>query len=513
MTLNTRPSTLPTVWLRLVVASLCVLLLASAGWTRWADREHRIAKAEGDAGILARSLARHAADLFLIADLMSSDLADAAQAASADADPDRTVDLRVRHELARFPLVRSLEAYDAEGKRLTRPKPGLSEWAEIAEAPFFLERRFSPGSGLVVGDPVQAANGEGWIIPLSRRWNKADGSFGGVVVASISSQALAVFYHEFDVDGHAGISLMTETGTLLARYPFAPERIGRLRGLSASLDDVRLQERGTLRLPSPIDGVWRIQAYQHVGNLPLVVFAGLSYETILAGWLPSTFLVATGTVCLVVLLVGGCFFLERYLASNRSATVEMQHLAVTDALTGLGNRRAFDDACKEEWERAAAAGQAVSLLLLDVDHFKSFNDTYGHPAGDACLRRIAQTLGTTVFGVLGRLARYGGEEFALLLIDVTPSVALLLADHVRIAVRNLELPHRGNLEGVATVSIGVASIVPREAGADGLAQLVKAADEALYRAKAEGRNCVRQAPLPTAARPDEPAPLVVADAA
>ncbi|MET0257636.1 MAG: sensor domain-containing diguanylate cyclase [Methylobacterium sp.] len=503
MTLTTRSSISPIVWLRLGVAALCVLLAASAGWTRWIDREQRFAKAEGDASILARSLAHHATDLFLIGGLISAELADAAEAASAASPSTPTLELRGPHELARLPLIRSLEAFDADGRSLTPPKPGLSAWTGIAEEPFFLERRFFPGTDLRIAEPVQGPGGEGWVIPITRRWNMADGSFGGVVVARISSQALAGFYHDFDADGHAGISLLTDSGTLLARYPLAPERIGRLSGTLKSLDGVRLVEKGTFRRPSPIDGVWRILAFQHVDGLPLVVLVGIGYETALAGWWPATLLVGLGTLFLAMLLLGACLVLERYLASNRSATVEMQHLAVTDALTGLGNRRAFDEACSLEWDKAAAMGQTLSMLLIDVDHFKSFNDTYGHPAGDVCLRRIAQTLETTVFGVVGRLARYGGEEFALLLVDVTPSVAVLLADHLRVAIQNLDLAHEGNETGVATVSVGVAAIDPREAGSGGLAKLVKAADEALYRAKAEGRNCVREA-VKAVARPGVP---------
>jgi diguanylate cyclase (GGDEF)-like protein len=170
-------------------------------------------------------------------------------------------------------------------------------------------------------------------------------------------------------------------------------------------------------------------------------------------------------------------------ATSKRALLE---LALTDALTGLANRRAFDETLAVEWRRAARAGATLGLLMIDIDYFKRFNDTYGHVAGDACLSTIARAIAACVKrpGDLG--ARYGGEEFAIVLCDTDAAGAMDVAKAVCDAVRALELPNRASSLGYVTVSAGAAALSP-VAGGDPQ-QIVAAADERLYAAKSGGRN-------------------------
>lgn len=183
----------------------------------------------------------------------------------------------------------------------------------------------------------------------------------------------------------------------------------------------------------------------------------------------------------------------RDVTDRKLAEEQLSHLALVDGLTGLGNRRAFDDALEREWKRTVRTGDPLSLAMLDVDHFKRFNDTYGHLAGDRCLRAIA----TAVRGEAKRpgdvVARYGGEEIAVLLPETDAAGAERLANRMCRAVAELRVPHSGNPEGaeVVTISGGVSTAM---AGAESMMRmpdgLVFAADSALYRAKSEGRNRV-----------------------
>ncbi|WP_419899079.1 GGDEF domain-containing protein [Roseomonas sp. USHLN139] len=176
------------------------------------------------------------------------------------------------------------------------------------------------------------------------------------------------------------------------------------------------------------------------------------------------------------------------------ALENMEEMATTDALTGLANRRRFEEAMAVEWRRCAREGQPLSLLVLDADNFKRYNDRYGHPAGDTCLRMVADCLGATARRPGDIAARQGGEEFALLMPKTDGEGAALLAERVRAAVAARALPHAGNQPaGIVTISLGVATAYPSpqqdEPGArSGADALLSAADSALYAAKMGGRN-------------------------
>ena len=167
-------------------------------------------------------------------------------------------------------------------------------------------------------------------------------------------------------------------------------------------------------------------------------------------------------------------------------------LAMTDGLTGLANRRAFDQNLQQEWQRTLRDGIKMSLLLLDLDHFKRFNDYYGHQVGDDCLRSVAVAIKEAVRRPGDMVARYGGEEIAIILADTDANGAFQVAEQVLSAIGGLRLPHLANPEGGGrvTASIGVATAICRMGATLKLPEaLLTAADAALYKAKQNGRNC------------------------
>ena len=172
-----------------------------------------------------------------------------------------------------------------------------------------------------------------------------------------------------------------------------------------------------------------------------------------------------------------------------NTTNQLKHLVRTDGLTELLNRRAFDEAIESEIRRSARAGTALSLLLVDVDRFKAYNDCYGHPAGDECLRQVSFHLKESLKRPADIAARYGGEEFTAILPDTDEDGAYLVAEGFRRALADARLPHEASERGYVTASVGVATYMPDNLHRDAL-ELVRTADEALYSAKAAGRDRV-----------------------
>jgi diguanylate cyclase (GGDEF)-like protein len=261
----------------------------------------------------------------------------------------------------------------------------------------------------------------------------------------------------------------------------------------------------------PIAAMAAIGQTEILVMLPLLVlgpffFLGLPYRTALVAVVPAAasfvvsgivfelplaILLRTSTFLAVATVA--CAMAARHL-ELRSRTSFLQgrliaELAEHDALTGAKNRRVLDEHLSRLWQQSIKDRRAMAVLLIDVDHFKAFNDLYGHQAGDQALCQIAKSLQDIVRRPLDLLARYGGEEFAAILYDVDGKQARDIAEQMRLAVMNLGIAHRGSRNyGKVTISIGVAAIEPREERKPrGALQL---ADEALYTAKSEGRNRV-----------------------
>ena len=181
---------------------------------------------------------------------------------------------------------------------------------------------------------------------------------------------------------------------------------------------------------------------------------------------------------------------ERKLAERKlqDAYNAVEALVATDSLTGLANRRRFDQVLNSEWRRGLRDHAPLSLLMIDADLFKSYNDTYGHPRGDSCLKQIAEAALDVIARPGDLVARFGGEEFAVILPNTHGEGALRLGKEICEAMAGRRLPHIGNPIGFVTVSVGCATIVPAFGGH--AVNLIELADEALYAAKHAGRNRV-----------------------
>ena len=175
----------------------------------------------------------------------------------------------------------------------------------------------------------------------------------------------------------------------------------------------------------------------------------------------------------------------------QQANQQLKQLAILDGLTGVANRRYFDQALNNEWNRLAREEKPLSLILCDIDYFKVYNDTYGHPEGDSCLKKVANILQRATKRAADLVARYGGEEFAVILPDTNHRGALFVAENIRQKLNKQKIPHpASSVSPYLTISIGIATTIPTSGQT--ASKLLKTTDSALYQAKKQGRNQIVQ---------------------
>jgi two-component system chemotaxis family response regulator WspR len=168
----------------------------------------------------------------------------------------------------------------------------------------------------------------------------------------------------------------------------------------------------------------------------------------------------------------------------------LQKLSALDGLTGIANRRSFDETLKKEWNRAMRNEKSIGLIMIDIDFFKLYNDHYGHQGGDDCLKRIAECLGESIHRETDFVARYGGEEFSAILPDTDLEGSIKVAEEMRLAINDLRVEHaKSKVSDIVSISSGVSAVVPLQGTAPEV--LVSAADQALYKAKESGRDMVK----------------------
>lgn len=360
--------------------------------------------------------------------------------------------------------------------------------ANLADHDFFQVHRARSDAGLFISPPWITQEGE-YLISLSRRISNGDGSFAGVVAGSMRLSYFHNLFRKLNFGAGDSMVLFNTDGTILMRTPFEIERIGQNIKNSQTFRLLPRQQSGSYTSKSIVDHVNRLYVFQQVGNRPLVIAEGLALDGIYADWWQQLWL--TG---IVVTALGGfsivlMFYLLAALKRRAAAEGQLAHLASTDALTGLANRRRLDDTLDGEWRRGLRAKASVSLLMIDVDHFKAFNDTYGHQAGDAVLATVGRCIAGSTKRATDLGARYGGEEFSVLLPGIGKAGALEVAEQIR---AKLTAAREAEPE-LPTVSIGLSCLVPDHERTS--RDLLKAADLALYQAKREGRDRVIVSPI------------------
>jgi diguanylate cyclase (GGDEF)-like protein len=236
---------------------------------------------------------------------------------------------------------------------------------------------------------------------------------------------------------------------------------------------------GSLSSSLSPDGVDRLYVWRG-GTSPFVVLVGKPWTDILGLWHREALQIGIIMLGLILFGAAGTLFVVREMKQRAAAEEKLEELAMTDALTGLRNRRKFDSVIQAEWRRALRQHTPLAILMVDADHFKAYNDRFGHQAGDQVLVGIAICISDSARRGEDCAARYGGEEFAVLLPGLSTAEAAMLAESIRLKVE------RWSGDPATTVSVGIASMTPVVTME--WSSLVEAADKALYLAKRNGRN-------------------------
>lgn len=355
----------------------------------------------------------------------------------------------------------------------------------LAQADLFRVHQSNSDVERFISQPWVADDGE-YLLSISRRITGPDGAFEGVVVGNMRLNYFEGLFRNVHLNNGDVLTLMLHEGTVVMRAPFDRALIGRNLRLSQFYRHYAGTKSGSFTGTATLDGVERIYVYQQVGDDPLTMISGLSVDAMYAKWWKEAIRIGLMMLALCITNVALLLFLARELRRRNSAERRLQVLASTDALTGLGNRRQFDTEIEREWRRAARTQSPVSLVLIDADSFKAYNDRHGHQAGDVALAAIAECIARELQrgGDIG--VRYGGEEFAVLLPGDPAEGAFKVAEAIRANVLALRADQAGRDDKTPTISLGVASMIP-EAGLSPR-DLVNAADAALYEAKHRGRN-------------------------
>lgn len=598
------------------VVLTCVAILGVSGWREWAARDAVLKGAETEMANVARSLTQHAEDSL---DLLDSGVVGVVSRLEMDgAGPVTIAKLRNVLDARKKAVerVHSLAIIDDQGNWLTSPGTIASTLSDDA---FFRYHQLSPKREAYIGRPVKSLVDGEWVVTLSRRFNKPDGSFGGVVLAAIGSRYLSHFYEQFEIGRNSSVTLMYGDGMIIARNPNNEKFVGRSVGDAPLFRDASLQRpSGAYHFKSLLDGAERVSFFKRSSRYPLVLLATVDRDELLAPWRGAAISRMLYVVALVMLIavigallvrqlqrgqrmaaaliekeahfrllaegssdmvtriglderlryvspssnrvvgwrpnqligtdalagihpedrphvqaivdamkrgdtdearvtyrnvhrqnsevwlestmrvtrkdngnVDGVVAISRDISEQKELETRLETLAIEDSLTGLANRRRFDERLNEEWARAYRDRSSLGLLMIDVDHFKAYNDEYGHPAGDACLRVVAMIIAAEMQRVGDLAARYGGEEFAMLLPNTDAAGCARIGERIRSAVHDAGLVHASSPAApCVTVSVGGAVCRPSFERTAGAGSLVEAADRALYAAKDAGRDAL-----------------------
>lgn len=360
--------------------------------------------------------------------------------------------------------------------------------ANYADRDYFQAHKSRADLGLFVGPPLVSRLTGARMIPFSRRISKSDGSFGGVVLATMKLSYFSGLFDRLGLGAEGVILLFHLDGSRIMRHPYLEADLGVNVAGMANFDRFVKEVSGSFVSISARDGVERHYTFTRVSDLPLILTIAVGIDDIEAAWRAKAAVISAIVLILCGLTISLSLLFGRELRRRTAVQAELTLLSHTDPLTGLPNRRQFDEMFAQASASAHRCGTSLSLLVVDADHFKRFNDRYGHAVGDEVLKGLAGCLSASVHRPNDLVCRVGGEEFVLLLPDTDRGGAVRIAENVHAKVSMLAVTSAGIEAGSVTVSIGLATVETNRPKLVTPTDLYAFADAALYEAKAKGRN-------------------------
>ncbi|MDD0975200.1 sensor domain-containing diguanylate cyclase [Pseudomonas fontis] len=376
---------------------------------------------------------------------------------------------------------------DKDGNVVADSSSAIPRTANFADTKVFQGHRDNADLGMVISPPFKARlGGLDWCISFSRRIDGPNGEFAGVAAGALRLGYFSELFERLDIGRDSSVNLMNTDGVLLARHPTYKNDplIGGNFANKPNFQRVLAEGDGSFTSKSSLDGKHRLYTFSRVSDLPLVVVVALSTDDVYSSWRRTALVVSVATSLLCIAILWLTLALGRELRRRHSAEQNLAELAATDSLTGLANRRQLDQVLRREWSRAQRNSRPLAVLMVDVDHFKAFNERHGHAGGDVVLRQVAAAISRSIRRPADLAARYGGEEFLVVLPETELKGAQTLSERIRSSIE--ALPPFGQDSQPVTVSIGIGLHEPGVH--EDLAAVLGDADEALYRAKANGRN-------------------------
>ena len=486
------------------MTALLLAGVAASSWTLTRSWDRAVEDMERNAINLSVSQARQAEDTFLQAELTLRDIRRTIPSDNISTLNASRFDVLLADLKERLPQLHGLFIYDAQGNMKATALGRFPPISNSSDREYFIYHQRNRHSNIHIGRVITSRSTGDLVIPVSMRISDSAGGFAGVVLATIRVDYFRHFYSYFELENRDLLALLITDGTALYVRPFPDDVIN--RNLSASplfTRELAKKDRGNATWISALDHVERIFGFARVERYPLVVAAGYDKPALWSRWLKDSLpdLVLNAMLLLGTLLMGTIVFRQvRMNVRNQTELAELrdeltsinhtlQLMALADGLTGLANRRQFDLFLNQSLKASSLSKKPLSLVMLDIDFFKRYNDFYGHVAGDNCLRTVGEIIQKLKLRNADLIARYGGEEFAIILPDTGPEAALFVARQAVAAVRNAKIPHgeSGATNKVVTLSAGCFSLIG-SGSEDDVIRLKEGADKALYMAKIQGRD-------------------------
>lgn len=483
------------------IALVALLMVCLEGLSRYHAYNNELEGAQVDTANVTRAAAEHAENTMELVGAILFGIVERVEANNGDPALQprltRLLEQRVNHT----PALQGLFIFDEHGNWVTSTARRVDKLPPTVERAYFQYHVGHADRDIHIDRPIRSRSSGVWVLPVSRRLQHPDGSFAGVVLATVPITYFQHYYNEFDLGKQGAVFLALADGTLITRRPFVPALVGTSIASGPVFTMLReLGDRGTGMRVSNVDKVERQYSYRKLTSVPLMVSAALGKDDILAGWWAQTWRECSVVALLLAVLVfigyrlfrqilirdGMALELRQMHAALEASVAELDRLARTDSLTGLSNRRCLGERVDMELARASRQKGELALIMIDIDFFKRYNDTYGHVAGDACLKLVSGAIASATRRPGDLAARYGGEEFSILLPDTGLDGGLAVARRICAAVVALQEPHRASDFGIVTISAGVCACLPGPGTT--AAALFAEADLALYAAKTSGRN-------------------------